>query len=405
MAKRKCKGGVCSMIGRPKARTPSGPIAQARQTGLQGLTQQLQPTPQPMPISSLQVPGLTPNIRYTPQAAAQVAAQQAAMQNPVSALPSPNAPLAQNLDQGLQQPEDEVGELLNAVNSLTPDQKQQFYASNPEISQFLQPTTGYGQYSNQFPGAQPWQGIPNIGQQQSANSMQAMNNPQQQAKKKSWLAKAWSWLNPFGFAKHIYKAVGGGKGEAPQGGGAPEPQAQYDANGMPIPTAGTTTQAGSQVLSPSGRQPGWFEKALTGGYPEAYKVTQYTPYQRAAQDYITYNALNKLGGGGFDFGPVANQQLEQFYGNTVPTLAERFTAMGNGQRSSAFQGALANAGRGLSNDLAAQQQVYNLQQQGHYANLLNFGLRPQFENAIQPGSQGFLQAAAPAAGAVAKALI
>ena len=223
MAKRKCKGGVCSMIGRPKARTPSGPIAQARQTGLQGLTQQLQPTPQPMPISSLQVPGLTPNIRYTPQAAAQVAAQQAAMQNPVSALPSPNAPLAQNLDQGLQQPEDEVGELLNAVNSLTPDQKQQFYASNPEISQFLQPTTGYGQYSNQFPGAQPWQGIPNIGQQQSANSMQAMNNPQQQAKKKSWLAKAWSWLNPFGFAKHIYKAVGGGKGEAPQGGGAPEP--------------------------------------------------------------------------------------------------------------------------------------------------------------------------------------
>lgn len=416
MAKRKCKNGKCSLIGRPKTQAP-GPIAQARQTGIQGITQQLAPAPSKknkgaIPQNRVHIPGFPKEVTHTPTAAAQYYANQLenAALNPVTALPQPSTtpitPTIQNLNQGLQQQDEEVGDLLNAVNTLTPEQKQQFFANNPDILPLTQPTTGYGQYSNQFPGAQPWS-FPSMAQQNSLDQLAAgnMSSPQQQAKKKNFLAKAWSWLSPFGLGKKIYKAAGGGRATTSPTGAAGIPQVQYDASGAPIPTPGTTNQTGPQVLSPSGQQPGWFEKALTGGYPEAYKASIYTPYQQAAQNYITYNALNRLGGGGFDFGPIANQQLEQFYGNTVPTLAERFTAMGNGQRSSAFQGALAQAGRGLSNDLAAQQQLYNLQQQGHYANLLNYGLRPQFENAIQPGSPGFLQAAVPAATPALKALI
>ena len=59
-----------------------------------------------------------------------------------------------------------------------------------------------------------------------------------------------------------------------------------------------------------------------------------------------------------------NQYLRQFYEQTVPTLAERFTALGGGQRSSAFQGALGRAGGNLALDLAANRERYNVAQQG-----------------------------------------
>lgn len=81
---------------------------------------------------------------------------------------------------------------------------------------------------------------------------------------------------------------------------------------------------------------------------------------------------------GWEYGPAygmqyphplpwtAANELNRFYEQTVPTLAERFTAAGGGQRSAAFQGALGAAGRGLGLGLASmgeQQNQQNLQNQ------------------------------------------
>lgn len=119
---------------------------------------------------------------------------------------------------------------------------------------------------------------------------------------------------------------------------------------------------------------------------------------------------------------TAQQEVNRFYGQTVPTLAERFTAAGGGaQRSSAFRGALGAAGRDLSMGLAAlneqqqlaqQQQAFNQQmaqrefnenqrrfaQQQQQANqlfafnrgasMLNSALQPLNSMVYQPAGQG-----------------
>ena len=92
------------------------------------------------------------------------------------------------------------------------------------------------------------------------------------------------------------------------------------------------------------------------------------------------------------FGPIGQKARTQFNTQTIPSLAERFTAMGGGQNSSAFQGALGQAGAGLEESLGALESQYNLQQGGQQQNLLlsllGLFLRPQFENTYTPAGQG-----------------
>ena len=108
---------------------------------------------------------------------------------------------------------------------------------------------------------------------------------------------------------------------------------------------------------------------------------------------------NKLWGMGMEgmqnpsagFEPIAQQARQRFYSQTVPSLAERFTSMGNGQRSSAFQGALGRAGAGLEGDLAAQSSQYGLQRMGQLQNLLGMGMGSQGDYLYEPEQMGGLQ--------------
>lgn len=97
---------------------------------------------------------------------------------------------------------------------------------------------------------------------------------------------------------------------------------------------------------------------------------------------------------GFDFAPIAQQARTQFNTQTVPSLAERFTSLG-AQNSSAFQGALGQAGAGLEESLAGLQSKYGLAQQGQQQQLLlallGMALQPQFENAYFPSRPGLFQ--------------
>jgi hypothetical protein len=166
---------------------------------------------------------------------------------------------------------------------------------------------------------------------------------------------------------------------------------------LPQPTAQNTAIPQGQVLHRTGQQRGGLGRFFLGNRPEVFNSPNFTPFQSEALNYLLQYGLGDLqdlGQNQFDFAPIGNQELERFYTQTIPSLAERFTAMGGGQRSSAFQGALANAGRYLGNDLAAQQQQYGLQQQGMQqnliSNLLNLGLTPQFAQNLNPGGGGLL---------------
>ncbi len=115
--------------------------------------------------------------------------------------------------------------------------------------------------------------------------------------------------------------------------------------------------------------------------PQFIEKSLFNPQQQGLQNSIIQQLMGILGGQGGN-NPMAQQLQHQFQTQTVPGLAERFTAA-NGQRSSAFQGALGSAAGNLQQDLAAQQ--YSQLQ-----NLLPFGLQQNFERGIIPGQQGFL---------------
>ena len=140
------------------------------------------------------------------------------------------------------------------------------------------------------------------------------------------------------------------------------------------------------------------------GYPgETQQFQRFTPNQQGLQNQSINQTLALLQGGTSplaqsSFAPIEQKARSDFASKTIPSLAERFTALGNGQRSSAFQGALGEAGAGLEQGLAGLQSGHNLQL---LQLLLGLGMQPSFESAYTPAQPGLLQAVAPAAGKAA----
>jgi len=129
-----------------------------------------------------------------------------------------------------------------------------------------------------------------------------------------------------------------------------------------------------------------------------------TPEQQQFQNESLRQAMQILNGQG-GLNPIGQQAVQRFNTQTVPSLAERFSSLGSGsQRSSAFRGALENAGQGLQQDLSAQQYglmgllsqfgqegtLYQPEQPGFFENLLNqlFQISPQIAGAIAAGISG-----------------
>ena len=149
-------------------------------------------------------------------------------------------------------------------------------------------------------------------------------------------------------------------------------------------------------------------KQFFTGKPGSLQVlpTQ-TPQQQQLSSANIQNVLQMLQGGAnaphkFDFAPIAQQARNQFETQTIPSLAERFTALGGGQNSSAFQGALGRAGSDLESQLASLGSQFGMQQQqsdrDYLLQLLRFALIPQFESQYLPATGGLLGGAAQGIG-------
>jgi len=129
------------------------------------------------------------------------------------------------------------------------------------------------------------------------------------------------------------------------------------------------------------------------------QIPNFTPGQQnmmAQLGNIGMQGLQRLQNSNNSFEPIADLARSRFKTDTIPSLAERFTAFGEGgQRGSDFQGAAAGAGADLEGQLAAQGSQYGLQQQGLQQGLiqqlLNMSLRPQFDNVHQPEQMGGAQ--------------
>lgn len=125
--------------------------------------------------------------------------------------------------------------------------------------------------------------------------------------------------------------------------------------------------------------------ASRSGQPERVQQTPtLNPQQLALQTRLGNYAADRLMNNQLDFSPIEARARQQFKTQTIPGLAERFTAMGGGQRSSAFQSALGSASSDLESNLGALRSQYNLAQYPQLLSMMNIGMRPQFENVFRP---------------------
>lgn len=135
---------------------------------------------------------------------------------------------------------------------------------------------------------------------------------------------------------------------------------------------------------------------LTGSKGGFQNIPIYDQQQSEALQNILNRGIQGIENPGSS--PIAQSAINRFNTQTIPGLAERFTAMGGGQNSSAFQGALGSAGSGLQQELAGLDYQQALP-------LLQMGLQQKYQTAHIPGQQGFLQSiAGPLAGLTATGL-
>jgi hypothetical protein len=145
-----------------------------------------------------------------------------------------------------------------------------------------------------------------------------------------------------------------------------------------------------------------------GSKPQVQQTSLFNPQQQGLQNQgiqqlmqLLQGGSSQIGGAPSSFEPQAQKARTQFQTQTIPGLAERFTALG-GQNSSAFQGALGQAGAGLEEGLAAQGSQYGLQQNAQLQNLMQllfgFSSQPSHENLVFQGQPGLFQTAAHGVG-------
>ena len=117
---------------------------------------------------------------------------------------------------------------------------------------------------------------------------------------------------------------------------------------------------------------------LTGYGSSNEQLSRFNP-----QNTAILNNLAQQGSQNANFQGIEDLARKNFQQKTIPSLAERFTAMsGDTRGSSAFQGALGQAGSDLESQLAALKGQFGLQQ-------LQLGLQPG-ENMYTPAGGGLL---------------
>jgi hypothetical protein len=105
-----------------------------------------------------------------------------------------------------------------------------------------------------------------------------------------------------------------------------------------------------------------------------------------------YNGLDQ-----FDFAPIEAEARKGFEQKTLPSIAERFRGLG-ATGGSGYQQMMRSSATDLEGQLAAMKQNYNLKRQPMFQDMMNMGLRPQFENVMHEAEPGMAQTLLPLIG-------
>jgi hypothetical protein len=86
------------------------------------------------------------------------------------------------------------------------------------------------------------------------------------------------------------------------------------------------------------------------------------------------------------FGPIREAYEQNFRQNALPSIAERFAALGGegAGSSSGFRATMQGAEQNLHQQLAGMEQGFNQQNMSQLMQMLGLGLTPQHENMYQP---------------------
>lgn len=117
---------------------------------------------------------------------------------------------------------------------------------------------------------------------------------------------------------------------------------------------------------------------------------RFTPEQQQLQNQAISNLMKGLQPGGqLDFAPIAQRARSQFSQQGIPTIAERFSSLGqNALSSPALYSQLGGAAANLEEALAAQQGAF---QQRNMMGLLGLAGQPSFESAYMPRQRGLAE--------------
>jgi len=166
---------------------------------------------------------------------------------------------------------------------------------------------------------------------------------------------------------------------------------------QPLVSGGNSVAAGNSIAGGNsiaeGNEPAFTtyskkigKRSLFNDRPKMFVSPRFTTNQQEMINQIIQQAQRGLQDPYEGFQPLIDEAMSNFYTKTVPTIAERFTSMGQGaQRSSAFQAALAEGGGDLNRSLLAEKARYGLQNKTVLSNLLGIGMQPSYEASYMPG--------------------
>jgi hypothetical protein len=130
--------------------------------------------------------------------------------------------------------------------------------------------------------------------------------------------------------------------------------------------------------------------AIFGKEGQQKTFQRFTPQQQQLQNQAIRNLMGGLQPGGqLDFGPIAQRARSQFSQQAIPTIAERFSSLGqNALSSPALYSQLGGSAANLEEALAAQQGAF---QQRNMMGLLGLAGQPSFESAYMPRQKGLAE--------------
>lgn len=130
-----------------------------------------------------------------------------------------------------------------------------------------------------------------------------------------------------------------------------------------------------------------FGAGPSGGSQDNQELARFSP--EIQQLLMQHFQQASAGRGTEGFDPIEDRYRKLFEEQTIPSIAERFTAMGSGnQSSSAFPAALGRAGSDLESQLAALRAQYGQQQEAFDVNKM-LGLLPALEKNYLTNRPGF----------------